>query len=304
MKDLNPLQDLHETITQQIIEERNREMAELVAEKRRIAQSAQGRYQAGIKAVGAMGIQTSNIDALNLELSASVDEELLSIEKQMEEQSQQAFPVAGLDVDRALLPDGAKMLTPSWVAAFSDDDVEDKLTDSSLVAPQSLLSSGCDRNYFNRAKGNGSGLFGTGDGKIQSWVDFGFWFKPEANRFYNIRPQFRLRGYIIVTSDNGVFTSKRADVLAIAKTNVYQYSWKGWNDVILFDVGGGNINVSRRMDMDRHTDNIYLLGANDWAYIRCTIGLYAYARGSGSHAKNDFSSGAANYLCVPHCHVF
>ena len=31
--------------------------------------------------------------------------------------------------------------------------------------------------------------------------------------------------------------------------------------------------------------------------------LHAYARGGGSYAKNDFSTGSANYLCVPHVYV-
>ena len=34
------------------------------------------------------------------------------------------------------------------------------------------------------------------------------------------------------------------------------------------------------------------------------IGLYVRAQGGGSYAKNDFSTGAANYLSVPLCYVY
>ncbi len=304
MKNPNPLHDLHETITREITEERDHEMAELIAEKRLQAKSTREQYQTGIEAINAMGLNMSNLDALNLELTANSDKELLEIEARMDEQSQQSAPVSGPDIEGSFLPDGASLLTPHWVGSFSDDDVQDELIEASSTASQTLLGGGGCKNHYNWAKGAGSGLFGTGVGKIQLWIDFGFWFKPNATRFYSVRPLFRLRGYVIVKSDDGVFTSKRADVKATAWTNVHQYNWKGWNSVTMYDEGNDNINMNRRMDIDRHTQSSYLLAKDDWAYIRCTIGLYAYARGSGSYAKNDFSTGAANYLCVPHCHVF
>ena len=61
--------------------------------------------------------------------------------------------------------------------------------------------------------------------------------------------------------------------------------------------------MNKREDIDRFTYNSYLLGGGDWTYIRCTIGLWAYARGGGSYAKNDFSTGSANYLCVPYVYI-
>jgi hypothetical protein len=293
----------HNAITGEITDERNEDMARSITEKRENAVRAHKRLDSAGKTLESLGLGLSNLNALDRELSAQSEQETLEIEAKMNELSQVAKPVTGLDVEAGFLPDGAQILKPSWVAAFADDDLQDEQTQASVITAQSLLSGGGCKDYYNWAKGAGSGLFGTGEGKIQSWVDFGFWFKPEVSRFYSIRPLFRFRGYVIVKADDGIFTSKFARVTGSAWTNVYQYNWKGWNHVDVYNLGDDNINTNRRMDLDRYTYNSYLLGAGDWAYIRCTIGLHAYARGSGSYAKNDFATGAANYLCVPHVYV-
>ena len=303
MKYVNELNEMHDALTDQIIDERNQEMAANIAEKRRDAARASQRYDAAIKTFDSMGMNVANLEALDREHSVQDEKETLQVEAQMEEYSQNSFSNTGLDVESSFLPGDAYMLKPNWVAAFSDDDSQDELTNASVISSQALLSGGSCKNYYNWAKGSGSGLFGTGVGKIQSWVDFGFWFKPPTSRFYSVRPLFRFRGYVINKADDGFFTSKYARVIGSAWTNVHQYNWKGWNNVNVYDVRGDNINVNKRMDIDRYTYNSYLLGGGDWAYIRCTIGLYAYARGGGSYAKNDFSTGSANYLCVPHVYV-
>jgi len=140
-------------------------------------------------------------------------------------------------------------------------------------------------------------------GKIQSWVEFGFWFRPSVSRFYSLRPLFRFRSDLIVRANDGIFPSKLALVTGSAWTNLHQYTWKGWNSTNVNDIGGSNVNVNTRQDLDRYTYNSYLLAGVDWAFIRCVIGLWAYARGSGSYAKNDFATGNANLLCVPHVYV-
>ena len=204
MKNENELNEMHDALTRQIIDERNQEMAANIAEKRRDAARATQRYDAAVKTFDSMGINVANLDALEREHSVQDEKETMEVEAQMEEFSQNSVSTSGLDVEASFLPDGAHMLKPSWVAAFSDDDSQDELTSASVIPSQALLSGGC-KNYYNWAKGSGSGLFGTGVGKIQSWVDFGFWFKPPTSRFYSIRPLFRFRGYIINKADDGFF---------------------------------------------------------------------------------------------------
>lgn len=299
------LERLHEELTRQITEERQREAAQAITAKRDAAKRAEARAGREAKALESFGLDVANLEALDRELAAEAESELLEIEARMDSLSQVPRSDAlGADIEMAFLPEGAQVLTPSWVAAFSDLDLQDDKTAASTIETQSLLSGGSCKNYYNWAKGAGSGIAGTGVGKIQSWIDFGFWFLPPASRFYSIRPLFRFRGYVIVRADDSWYNSKYARVTGSAWTNVHQYNWKGWNHVDVYNVGDDNINVNQRKDVDRYTYNTALLGGGDWTYIRCTIGLWAYARGGGSYAKNDFASGNANYLCVPHVYVF
>lgn len=297
------LSELHAEMIREISEERSREMAELIAEKKNAAKTAQEREKAALKQVQNAGIDMAKLASADAAIGAEAAKEIEDIETRLNQQSQESAFSAEIDPSASFLPAGATMLTPKWVGAFSDNAPDDNLTQSSEVSSQSLLSGGGCKDYYNWAKGGGSGNFGTGVGKIQSWIEFGFWFRPPESRFYSVRPLFRYRGYYIVRADDGFFTSKYARTIVSAWTNVHQYNWKGWNSVNVLDVGDDNINVNRRFDADRYTYNSYLLGGGDWAFIRCTIGLYAYARGSGSYTKNDFATGNANYLCVPYCYV-
>jgi hypothetical protein len=305
MKEMTQLCKLQEEITCQITEERNREMAESIAAKRAEAEAAEKEYHKEIKSLEAMGLNVSNLDALDRERCAEADEELEVIKAQMEALSQEPSPVAAeVDVEGSFLPEGACMLTPSWTALFSDQDIQDQLTGGSAIEAQATVSAGggC-KNYWNWAKGGGWGCTG-GVGSNQQWAEWGFWYKPPTSRFYSIRPYFQYRGFYIVRANDKWYNCKKAQVLVSAWTNVHQYNWKGWNHVNVLNVRDDNINVNRRFDTNRYTYNSYLLGAGDWAFIRCTIGLYVRAQGSGSYAENNFSTGAANKLCVPHVHVY
>ena len=306
MKVINELSKLHEEITSQITEENNREMAESISAKRAEAEAAEKSYQDELKSFEALGLNVANLEALDRERSAVADKELLDIEAQMDDLSQMSScscPGSELDVDGSFLPPDTLKLTPSWAATFSDDDVQDRLTDASAIEAQLKVGGGCCKNYYNWAKGGGWGCTG-GVGKINSYAECGFWFRPPTSRFYSIRPLFIFHGYYIVRANDKWYNCKFARVVVSAQTNCYQYNWKGWNSVDVLNVGGGNINVNRRFDDSRYTYNSYLLGGGDWAYVRARIKLYAYAKGSGSYAKNDYSTGAANYLCVPYVLVY
>lgn len=305
MENSRNLKEMQEEITREIMERQNKENAGSIVQKRREARTADLNYKKGLKKMEAAGIKIGRLDTFDLEAEEQADADIKEMQARMQEESQEALPASvELDVESTFLPRKAQLLKPSWSAVFSDDDPEDKHTGVTELSTQAVIGGGGCKDYYNWARGAGSGLFGTGVGKIQSYAYFGFWFKPPTSRFYSIRPLFRFRGYIIVRSDDGFFTSKRAEVKGTAWTNVHQYNWKGWNHVDVYRTSDDNINLNARRDIDRYTYNSYLLGGGDWAWISCAIGLYAYARGSGSYAENNFSAGNANYLCVPHVYVF
>lgn len=306
----NQVVELQEKIVNEIIETRQAEMEASIAAKRTAAKQANSKLQEAQKVIRRTNIDLDALEELDAEFSKRAVAENREIEARMNEESQEATMLHTVDFNRLIDAQDYQVLTPVWTAEFDDDDEEDEATgvmkkQYALSAfSTTVLDGGACQDYYNWASGAGSGLFGSGVGQIQSWVYFGFWFKPPTSRFYSIVPQFRFRGYYIVKADDGWFTSKYARTVVSAWTNVHQYNWKGWNSVNVLDVGNDNINVNKRFDDDRYTYNSYLLGGGDWAWISCVIGLYAYARGGGSYVKNDFATGNANYLCVPKVYVY
>jgi len=304
MKLTNELSRLQEEMIQYITEENNREMAESITEKRVEALAAEELQAAEIQELEAFGVNATKLQALDLEQSKASKGEIEMLEAQMNELSQQSFiPGNGPVVDGALLPADAFRLEPSWSGTFSDNDPQDELIDASAVEAQATRNYlGCS-NLWNWAKGSGWGCTGS-PGSVNHYAEFGFWFKPPTSKFYSVRPHFQFRGYYIVKANDKWYNCKHAKVLVAAQTDCYQYNWKGMNSVDVLNVGGQNINVNKRFDADRHTYNSYLLAGGDWAFIRARIKIHAYAKGSGSYAKNDYSTGVANKLCVPHIHVY
>lgn len=304
MKLTNELTRLHDEMIQYITEENNHEMATSIAEKRAEALAAEANHADDIKAYEALGVNISNLESLEIEQGEISKNEIEILEAEMAELSQQPIITDnGIDVDGSLLPADAFRIEPSWSDTFSDNDLNDRLIDASAVESQAVVSGGGCKNLWNWAKGGGWGCTG-GVGSINSYAEFGFWFKPPTNRFYSIRPYFQFRGYYIVKANDKWYNCKYARVLVSAQTNCYQYNWKGWNNVNVLNVRGSNINVNKRFDANRYTYNSYLLAGGDWAYIRARVRLYAYAKGDGSYAKNDYSTGVANKLCVPHVLVY
>jgi hypothetical protein len=305
MKLSNELSKLHEEMIQYITDENNREMACSIAEKRAEAKQAESNRSDEIKSFEALGVNISNLESLELEQSEISKGEIEIAEAQMAELSE--APIVeddGINIDASILPEGAFMLKPSWIGTFSDNDQNDGLIDASAIETQTTVTAGggC-KNLYNWASGAGGGCIG-GVGKINSYVEFGFWFKPTISKFYSIRPLFQFRGYNIVKANDKWYNCKSAKVSVSAQTNCYQYNWKGWNKETVHSLSGSNINVNSRFDANRITYNSYLLAAGDWAYVRARVNLYAYAKGSGSYAKNDYSTGVGNRICVPYVIVY
>ena len=300
----NNLKEMQDALVAQITAERNSEMAESIAGRRKAESMSSGYCMQDTKALEAAGLKVSALEAIEMENEAKAEAELKDIRSKMEaSMPSQAMLEDSTTIESAFLPGNALALTSNWSGLFSDDDMQDSLTGGSEISTQAVVTGGggC-KNYWNWARGGGWGCTG-GVGSNQQWAEWTFWFRPEASRFYTIRPHFQFRGFYIVRANDKWYNCKRARVLVSAWTNVYQYNWKGWNSVNVLDVNDDNINVNRRLDTDRHTHNSYLLGGGDWVAIRCTIGLYVRAQGSGSYAENNFSTGASNRICVPHVHV-
>jgi len=100
MNELTQLCKLQEDIVGRITEERNREMAESIAEKRATAQAAEKQYQKEVKTLEAMGLNVANLEALDREQCTDAEEELTVVRSQMEAMSQAPDPAASqLDLE-------------------------------------------------------------------------------------------------------------------------------------------------------------------------------------------------------------
>jgi len=302
MKLTNELSRMHEEMIQHITEENNQEMAISIAEKSAAAKAAEA-LLSDRSAMEALGVNVTKLDALDREEAEISKGELEASIAKMDALSQEPLMIDdGFDIESALLPPDTFRLEPNWSGVFTDNDQQDGLIDASSITTQAIVTgTGC-KNLWNQARGGGWGCTG-GVGSITSYANFGFWFKPPTTKFYSVQPLFKLRGYYIAKANDGPFTCKYTKVVISLQTDCYQFNWKGRNSIDVLNVNSQNINESKRFDINRHTYNSYLLAGGDWAFIRARIKLHARAQGRGSFAKNDFSTGSANYLCVPHVHV-
>lgn len=168
------------------------------------------------------------------------------------------------------------------------------------VAWQGYNPGNIDLSCF--ANGAGSGLFGTGAGSFTVYMDWWFTFKAPENRNYAHTIYIPFHGFYILKADDGFWDSKEAHARIDISAMGFQYNAKATASTNVFDIDKQNINVNDRFDGTRIMYYSDLLGA-DTAYLRVTASFYVYARGGGSTAQLNFSSGAANYIGVPSVYV-
>ncbi len=291
----------HEEVVRAIQQEHELKFSQAAAQRQLQATHASAREASVRKAMKAMGLDFAKLEAADREEETQGERSMETLRAQLAAGPQHLGGMGSeLDLSSAVAPKGSAVLRPSWSETFSEVAPQ---TESLAADAQAVIPGGGYKKAYNWARGAGSGIAGTGVGENQTWVEFGAWYRPSENRFYSVVPHFRFRGFYIVKADDAWYDSKYARVVVSCWTNVYQYgNWKGWSTVNVLDVGRDNINVNQRFDADRHPYASYLLGA-DWAFVRCAIGLYTYARGGGSYALNDYNAGNANYLGVPEIYI-
>ncbi len=153
------------------------------------------------------------------------------------------------------------------------------------------------------AAGAGSGLFGGDSFAFTVYMDWWFTFTPPQTRNYSQYITIPFHGFYILTANDGWLDSKDAHARIDMSAVGYQYNYKATSSVNIFDLDRQNINVNARFDGSRSMLYSDLLAAPDPAFLRVTASFYVYARGGGSTAQLNFSSGAANYVGIPSLYV-
>jgi len=149
---------------------------------------------------------------------------------------------------------------------------------------------------------SGAGWWTSAD--ITIYSTFWFYFYPWANQYFSVTPNVTFHGFYILRADDAWWNSKYAKVECDVRVRAYQYNWKSEGVFGVINHGDDNIDYSTRFDDDRHFYYSFLGGAGDLAWIRVMVRINAYARGDGSYAEINFADGTANYLQVPHVHVY
>lgn len=149
---------------------------------------------------------------------------------------------------------------------------------------------------------SGGGLWSSASYTVNA--DFWFIHYPSNYCYLHIHPYVVLHGYYINIADdewwNSAYSRTRVDV----QVRSYQYYWSGWTSTNVHNVGSANINRARRIDRSRHYYHHMNVGAEDPVWTLVRVRLYVYARAAGSYSRLDFSTGAANYIDVPHVDFF
>ena len=156
------------------------------------------------------------------------------------------------------------------------------------------------------ANGSGSGISGNGSAKANLYLDWYFRFVPPETRMYSFNINVPLHGFYRVFSDDGIFSSKKAEVSINMSSRARQYGTKdiGTISTNVLYISNDNINVQTRFDRSHNMNCSALLGGGDEAFLVVTVSLDVYARGGSSTARLNFSEGTANYLGKPEVYIF
>jgi hypothetical protein len=299
------VEETHQRLVREIEERETQRMKDFVARKKAARAEAEATLPEAIKRYKAAGMDVTKLDAAH---QANVDaraKQLDEIKKRYAAKASEAKVIApeitrAQSLDSALDPPESAALVPAWAGVFSSKDSEDKLsggTGTDIPNP-TVVDAWC------WASGAGNGWFGSGAGEYRVTVDWGYWYLVPRTRWYSVATHDTFRGFYIVRSFDDWWISAYARAVVTARTNVWQYNWKGWTTATPLDVGGDNINVNLRFDADRHFYRTALLAGGDWAFIQSRIELYVYARAGGSYSELNFAVGNANYLAAPHVHIY
>ena len=292
------LHQMHKALIQDIESEQQQEIALSQQAINQQGLEAQGHCACDNDSFDLAGLNTKALSELEDKISAQDDQAFLETDAMMAQESQ-AFETSDMpDIDTSLLPEGAQILTPTWSKTFSDDMPHNEMAQSTDISQQAVIGGGNCKNVWNRAKGGGGGCIG-GVGQNTQTVYWTFWFKPEANRFYSIKPRFQFNGYYIAKANDKWYNCKNTRVRVSARTQAHQYNWKHRDSADLVNISSGNININKRLDDTRFTNYSTLLGRGDWTAIVVSVQIAVRAQGGGSYAKNDFSTGH-NKVCVPY----
>jgi hypothetical protein len=136
MPDLDRLQQLHQRTTDEIREQRNREMEDFVAAKRSAREAGDEKTERARREFEEIGLNLEAYDSFHSSMAEEDRRDREGVRRRLVEESEdsrkaiqergQFFREVGLDA--ALSPQDVKILPPSYAEVFSSKDEQDELS--------------------------------------------------------------------------------------------------------------------------------------------------------------------------------
>ena len=294
------------------------EKEEIEAEFRELLKGVAAEEQQELKSIiegGELGLKMSEdleSEYTNLLRQSGLNVEQLELQERKDAEATEKWIA---EVTPALVMGDEQQLVLQQLAEEREMSLDQSLAgeDMELLAPVGFTISDSDTmamdwmpntkiwNAYAWARGAGWGCIG-GRARRRVCVDWWYSFRPQWTKWYNAVSRVYYNGYYVVKANDKWYNCKyaRADVDILM--NAYQYNWKGQSKWNVLHVAGSNISVHRRFDAVRRTNYPVLLRKKDRAWIKVRTCLDVYAKGGGSYAELNFSTGS-NQIRAPWLYV-
>jgi hypothetical protein len=144
--------------------------------------------------------------------------------------------------------------------------------------------------------GSGSGWL-DGPGDPPHIADVLFSFTPHQSATYTFTACIAFHGFYFVVADDGLLTSKSAEVSATVSLKAFQIIDRGWKSFPpVINRGADNINEFDNFDQILNFADTQDFRVGEPVVVTASIEVEAKAIGSGSHAEVNFQDGDANFI--------
>ena len=145
-------------------------------------------------------------------------------------------------------------------------------------------------------EGGGTG-WGDGPGDVPRLADVVFSFTPNQSASYTFTACLAFHGFYFLQADDGMFTSKSAEVHARLWLKAFQIIDRGWKSFpAVIDREGDNINEFDNFDHILNFSDTQDFRVGEPVVVTARIEVEAKAIGGGSHAEVNFKDGDANFI--------
>jgi hypothetical protein len=133
-------------------------------------------------------------------------------------------------------------------------------------------------------------------GAYNAQAVFFFPFTPTVEGYWYITSYINLSGFYVLYANDSWWNCKNIKASVDAYVDIYQYFWNGQKHFPLLNIDADNISTNQIFSDFLAMDYQVALKTTDWAFVKVTIKISAFARGVGSFSEVNFSDGTQNFI--------